>query len=213
MKHRKLIMLFFIGCILSSYAWSDDIDVDHEVDDQIYSDAGGRLTRGYAISGFGGFTYPDKGYTGYRSNPGIGGDLRLLFRDSKGVRFYTALAIEYFPLALPQHMVDFTEDVFTMHLYLAGNLLFHKRYIPYAGAGTGYYWHFLEQKVPHFGTKSDTQHFLGFNWHLGIECRITPYVSISSQYKNHYINQPKMYAVISVYSIHAIIYFGERLEL
>ena len=212
-KIIKLILALIVYTIfITSHTNALEFDDEFMSDDIAGFGEEKKFDLGLAVSGFACISNPKQGYQGYRTNPCGGGDVRLLFRGKRGVKFYCALAGEYFPLAPPKAMADFEEDIFSLQGNFAINYLRWERYIPYFGVGIGYYWDTLSQKIRNFGSKTNTKLFSGFNGHLGFEYRISPYISLTAQYKYHFISQADIYATVAVYSVHTIVYIGRRLE-
>ena len=204
-----LIIAFTISLSAAGIGFDDDFGMD---DDMEFHDQG-KANLGLAVSGWFGISDPDKGYKGYRTNPVGGGDIRLLLRNKKGIKYYCSLAMEYMPLAPPKGVDGYSEKIFNTQINIVSNYLKHKRFIPYFGFGLGYYWVTFSQDIPNFGSRSGKETYFGFNGLLGLEYRINPYVSICPQYNFHYISQAGIYATVPIYSIHAVIYIGRRLGL
>ncbi|MBD3272099.1 MAG: hypothetical protein GF384_06135 [Elusimicrobia bacterium] len=187
-----------------------------EFNDEFSSDEMGfgektHYTYGLAASGFAGINSPMNNYDGYRTNPAGGGDIRLLIKTPKGPRYIAALSIDFIPLAPPADIIDFEENIIAANLNITYNYIRWPRYVPFLGLGAGYYWDTLSQEIPNFGSKTDTKTYGGFNAFLGLEYKLTPYISVAGEYKFHMIEQKGTYASLAVPSIRMIVYFGKRL--
>jgi hypothetical protein len=211
MRKFILFLVFLLLSVYNLYAASFNDDFGG-IEDDALSFEKTKYDIGFAASGFFGMNDPGSGYQGYSTNPAGGGDFRILFKGRKGVKFFTSLGIDYFPLALPETQCELTENILVMYSNLTVNFLRWQKFIPFMGFGLGFYRDTLSQEVRNFGSFTASHTYFGFNGHVGLEVRITPYISIAPRYTRHVISEAGIYAGISVYSLNGIFYFGKRLE-
>lgn len=201
-----IVLCAGIAVRLHAGSMDDDFDRMDKIDNNFFSD----FSKKFVLTAYTGINKPKKGYNGYRANPGLGFDARVFFAGPKNIFEFISVGVEYLPLASPEDVNTFSEDIYTIQANYGINYSLLKDLYPWVGFGIGYYLHRLVQDDPVFGTNSKVQNYFGHNYFIGLEYRLFKFIGINPQYKIHYIYQPGLQTTIEVLSLQLNYYFGKK---